>query len=96
MLSIRLRRMGKNKTPSYRVIVTQKSRDPWGTYIEEIGFYNPLSTPKVIQFNTERVLHWISQGAQATPTIHNLLVDQKIIKGPKVSATNTKKPKKDK
>lgn len=91
MLAIKLSRVGKKKQPSYRVVVTEKSRDPWGRNNEIIGFYNPLSTPKEITFKEDRVKYWLSQGAQPTDTVHNLLVSAGIIEAPKKKAHPTHK-----
>jgi len=87
MVVIRLSRVGKTKFPSYRIIVSDKRKDPWGDAIEVVGFYNPLAKPKVIQFKEERVIYWLSVGARPSPTVHNLLVDAKIVTGPKVRAS---------
>jgi len=91
MLAIKLSRVGKKKQPSYRVVVTEKSRDPWGKNNEIVGFYNPLSTPKEITFKEDRVKYWLSQGAQPTDTVHNLLVSAGIIDAPKRKAHPTHK-----
>lgn len=91
MLAIKLARVGKKKQPSYRVVVTEKARDPWGRNNEIIGFYNPLANPKEISFKEDRVKYWISQGAQPTDTVHNLLVNAGIIEGAKRKAHPTHK-----
>jgi len=83
MLSIRLSRVGKKHQPSYRLIVLDKKKDPWGDYLENLGFYNPMVKPKVVQFKAERIKHWLGVGAQPTDTVWNLLVDQKIVEGSK-------------
>ena len=83
MLTIRLSRVGKNKQPSYRLIVSEKARDPWGKYLENVGFYNPRSNPPEIKFNAERIKYWMSKGAQLSDTVNNLLIGQKIISGDK-------------
>jgi len=94
MLSIRLSRVGKKHQPSYRLIVVDKRKDPWGIYLENLGFYNPLQKPKVIDFKAERIKYWITKGAQPSETVWNLLVDQKIVEGEKrkrhASAKKTK------
>ena len=87
MLVIRLSRVGKKKQPSYRVVVQEKQRDPWGTSIEIIGSYNPRTKPKTVTLKEDRVKHWIAQGAQPSDTVHNLLVDAKLVSGPKRRAT---------
>lgn len=91
MLIIRLARFGRKKQPSYRVIINEKSKDTRGDYLEQLGNYNPRTKPKTIQFNTERIQYWLSKGAQASDTVHNLLVAQGIIKGDKIRKGRTKK-----
>ena len=92
MLTIRLSRVGKKKHPSYRLIISEKGRDPWGTNLENLGQYDPLATPKKIAFDAERIKYWISKGAQTSATVRNLLIDQKIIEGEKAKAHPTHKP----
>ena len=91
MLSIRLSRIGKKNHPCYRLIVVDKRRDPWGNYLEDLGYYNPMTTPSTINFNAERVKYWISVGAQPSPTVHNLLIDQKILEKTKLKVGKAKK-----
>lgn len=88
MLKIRLARVGKKKRPAYRFIVSEAAKDPYGRALEILGHYNPFS--KVIEVNKERILYWISKGAQVSPTAYNLLVDQKVIEGEKVKASKGK------
>src|SRR5207247_1998294 len=83
MLTIRLSRVGKTKQPSYRLIVSEKTKDPWGDSLELLGTYNPLRNPAEIKFNVDRVKYWISKGAQTSDTVRNLLIDEKIIEGEK-------------
>lgn len=91
MVVIRLSRVGKKKFPSYRIIVSDKRKDPWGDYLEKVGFYNPLEKPKRIEFNAERVQYWLSKGAKPSATVHNLLVDAGVVKAGKQKATKGKK-----
>ena len=81
MLKIRFVRVGKKNKPFFRIAVGDSRRTPKGKFIEKLGYYNPLKKEKSI--NKERVLHWISNGAQCSDTVHNLLVSLEIIKGPK-------------
>jgi len=90
MLKIRLQRIGKKNQPSFRVVLVEHTFRPQGKYIEDLGFYNSHSKQK--SFKKERILHWISKGAQVSPTLHNLLIDEKIIEGKKVKAWKPKKP----
>ena len=96
MLAIRLKRVGRTNDPSFRIIVQDHRRSPKKTrgVSEYVGFYDARKgTPAI---NAERVLYWIGQGAQPSDTVHNLLVDAKIIKDKKVNAMNKKtKPVKE-
>lgn len=92
MLSIRMSRTGKKKLPLYSLIVTEKTRDPWGKYTEKLGTYNPHT--KASELKNDRIAYWISKGAQPTETVHNLLVTLGIIKADKVVAGKTKMGKK--
>jgi small subunit ribosomal protein S16 len=96
MLTIRLTRVGKKKQPSYRFIVSEKARDPWGKALEILGFYNPLTNPATIKLETERVQYWISKGAQASDTVRNLLIDQGILSGDKTKLAQISKRRKEK
>lgn len=91
MLTIRLSRVGKKKRPTYRVIVSEKSKDTTGTFLEQLGHYDPHTVPATISFNAERVKHWLSHGAQASPTVHNLLVTAKLVEGKKIPRGKAKK-----
>ncbi len=90
MLIIRLQRIGKNKRPSYRVIISEKGRDTHARSLEILGSYNPLA--KEFAVNADRVNYWVTKGAQMSDTIHNLFLKQGIIKGKKkMSVSVTKK-----
>jgi len=93
MLTIRLTRIGKKKAPTYRVVVQDKRKDPWGKALDFVGTYNPQATPKEIKFDAMKVKEWISKGAQPSPSVHNLLVEAKVIEDKKVRNTtgDTKK-----
>jgi|SRR3989344_4677090 len=89
MLVIRLTRIGKKNQPAYRVILTEKTNPVNGKFIEILGSYSPRLKTK--QLKVERIKYWISKGAQSSDTVHNLLVNEKIISGPKVKAWHPKK-----
>lgn len=91
MLMIRLRRIGKRKKPTYRIIVSEKQKDTHSSYLEDLGSVNPHTKPKTIELKTERIQHWISVGAQASPTVHNMLVDRGVVKGKKIQAWKPKR-----
>jgi len=89
MLKIRLQRIGKKNSPSFRVVLVEHTMRPQGEFIELLGSYNKIQKQK--SFNKERILYWISKGAQLSPTMHNMLVDEKIIDKAKVQAWKPKK-----
>jgi len=90
MLTIRLSRVGKKGKPLYRLIISEKARDPWGKALEILGSYNPAK--KDLQVNGSQIKYWISKGAQMSPTVNNLLVGQGIVEGKKVTASKKGKP----
>ncbi len=92
---IRLSRTGKNKEPHFRLIVSEKTKDPWGRYVELLGYYNPRTNPAVFDVKEERVKYWISKGAQMSDTVHNMLVDKKVLTNIKRKITHRKTVKKE-
>jgi small subunit ribosomal protein S16 len=84
-------RVGKTKQPSYRILVQEKGRDPWGTHLAIVGRVETLSKPKKVVLDVEAIKAYLAKGAQPSATVHNLLVDEKIIDGPKVKAHPTHK-----
>jgi len=92
MLAIKLARTGKKKYPTYSLIVVEKSKDPWGDYTEKVGSFNPHS--KALDLKKDRLEYWLKIGAQPTPTVHNLLVAEGLIKGEKVRAGKSQPGKK--
>ena len=79
MVKIRLKRMGAHKKPFYRVVVADSRSPRDGRFIEEIGYYNPLTDPADININGERAKKWLAEGAQATDTVRSLLKKSGII-----------------
>lgn len=77
MLKIRLKRCGRKKLPSYRIVLVRSQTRRDGRAIEELGYYNPLSNELV--YNQERVKLRLSQGAQPTPTVKNFLIKSGVI-----------------
>ena len=72
-VKIRLTRIGKKKAPSYRVVVADGRYPRDGRFIEEIGYYNPVSEPVEMKINDERAKYWLGVGAQPTDTVRALL-----------------------
>ncbi len=73
MVKIRLKRMGMKKQPFYRIVVTDSRNARDGRFIEEIGYYNPLTDPAEIRIDQERAKYWLGNGAQPTDTTRGLL-----------------------
>ena len=78
-VKIRLRRMGAKKAPFYRVVVADSRSPRDGRFIEEIGYYNPLSEPVEVKIDADKAKTWIKNGAQPTETVKALLKKNGII-----------------
>lgn len=84
MLVIRLTRKGRKNQPFFRVVVTDKRNSTKGGRPAEIlGYVDPLTKRKSLK--KERILYWLKVGAKPSPTVHNLLVSEKIVEGAKIS-----------
>jgi small subunit ribosomal protein S16 len=91
MLKIRLKRVGRRNHPSFRVVVTESSKGPKsGKVIDTLGFYEPMAGKKEI--DSEKAGRWVSNGAQPSDTVHNMLVDIGVVKGKKINALPKKSP----
>lgn len=71
-VKIRLKRIGAKKNPFYRIIVADSRAPRDGRFIEEIGYYNPLTEPKTIKIDNERAKSWLDNGARPTTTVNRL------------------------
>jgi small subunit ribosomal protein S16 len=95
MLVIRLFRIGKKNQPSFKIVVTDKTKPPRaGRFVEEVGFYNPKTKEKVLK--AERIKYWLSVGAKPSDTLYNLLVSEKVVEGKKVPIYMKKVKKEEK
>ncbi len=72
-VKIRLKRMGMKKKPFYRVVVADERTARDGRFIEEIGIYNPMTSPAEIRIDNEKAITWMKNGAQPTDTVRALL-----------------------
>lgn len=79
-VKIRLKRIGAKKTPFYRVVVADERSPRDGKFIEEIGYYNPLTNPADIKIDTEKAAQWLANGAQPTDTVRSILKKAEVIK----------------
>ena len=73
MVKIRLRRMGAKKAPFYRVVVADSRFARDGRFIEVIGYYDPTKEPSVVKIDAEKAKQWLSNGAQPTDTVREIL-----------------------
>ena len=78
-VKMRLRRMGAKKAPFYRVIVADSRSPRDGRFIEEVGYYNPMTNPAEIKIDAEKAQKWIANGAQPTETVKSLLKKSGIV-----------------
>ena len=96
MLTIRLKRIGKKKLPTYRFIVSEKTKDTLGTSLEELGSYDPHAKGKQLSAKVDRIKFWISKGAQLSDTVNNLLISANLIEGKKKKSVYLSKKRKAK
>ena len=79
MVKMRLRRRGATKAPFYRVVIADGRSPRDGRFIEEIGYYNPLTTPVEIKIDADKAKAWLANGAQPTETVKALLKKSGIV-----------------
>ena len=77
MLKLRLKRAGKKRSPSYRLVIMEHTTRRDGRSIEEVGYYNPIT--KQSKFDAEKIQKWLSVGAKPTETVMDLLRKAQII-----------------
>lgn len=70
---IRLRRVGRKKQPSYRIVVAESQTPRDGAYLDNVGFYNPRREPVELRVDLSKVDQWVGQGAEMTPTVASLV-----------------------
>ncbi len=78
-VKMRLRRMGAKRAPFYRVVVADSRYPRDGRFIEEIGYFNPMTEPAEIKLDAEKAKKWIANGAQPTDTVKAILKKENII-----------------
>ncbi len=77
MLKLRLKRIGRKRSPSYRLVIMENLTRRDGRPIEEVGYYNPIS--KNYNFDANKIQKWLNRGVKPTPTVENLLKKAKIL-----------------
>jgi small subunit ribosomal protein S16 len=78
-VKIRLTRTGAKKAPSYRVVVADGRYPRDGRFIEELGYYNPMTDPIEVKIDADKAKKWLANGAQPTETVKALLKKSEII-----------------
>ena len=92
MLIIRLRRVGRKHEPVFRLVLTDSKNGPKsGKFLEILGNYDARRSEKA-EFRTDRVKYWMGKGAKLSGTVHNILVERKIIEGKKINVLPRKSP----
>lgn len=91
MLKIRLQRTGRKNDPSFRVVVTEHTSSPKaGKNVAQVGSYHPKTKDTVL--DAEAIKGWLAKGAQASGTLHNMLITKGIITGKKINVLGKKTP----
>ncbi|MFD1429955.1 30S ribosomal protein S16 [Lacticaseibacillus mingshuiensis] len=78
-VKIRLKRMGSKRKPFYRVVVADSRFPRDGRFIEEVGYYNPLTEPVDLKLNEDSIFAWLQKGAQPSDTVRTLLSSKGIM-----------------
>ena len=73
-VTMRLMRFGGKKTPFYRIVVSDRRTPRDGSFIDQVGTYDPKKDPVEVRFKEEKAIQWLRKGAQPTPTVRQLLI----------------------
>lgn len=91
MLMMRLQRVGRKNDPSFRIVVTDKRTSVKSDrHVDRLGSYNPKTN--LVQIDAEKAKEWLAKGVQPSDTMHNLLINQKVITGKKINVLSKKSP----
>ncbi|KRM24007.1 rpsP protein [Latilactobacillus graminis DSM 20719] len=74
-----MKRMGSKKRPFYRIVVADSRSPRDGRFIQQVGYYNPLTEPVDLKLEEEVIMDWLQKGAQPSDTVRNLLSKQGIM-----------------
>ena len=72
-VKIRMRRMGSKRKPFYRIVVADSRMPRDGRFIEEVGYYNPLTNSDEVKLEEDKIFEWLEKGAQPSDTVRSLL-----------------------
>jgi len=90
MLTIRLQRTGTKNKASFRIVLAEKEKSAGKKFLEVLGHYNPRLKQFGIK-DEERLKYWVGQHVELSPTVHNLLVEKKLVEGKKIKSWTPKK-----
>jgi small subunit ribosomal protein S16 len=85
-VKIRLTRLGAKKRPFYRIVVANSSSPRDGRFIDQVGYYDPLTDPATVKIDAEKAVMWLRRGAQPTETAASLLRRQGILQQARAAA----------
>lgn len=92
MLMVRLQRVGRKHEPVFRLVLTDsKNSTKSGKFLEILGHFDARNSEKAI-FDTEKIKNWVSKGAKLSDTVHNLLIERKVLDGKKINKLPKKTP----
>ena len=80
MLRIRLRRIGAKKHPSYRVVVADSRSPRNGSFVDQVGRYDPMTDPPTVVLDEEKAREWLRKGAQPSEPVQRFLLSKRITK----------------
>ncbi len=79
-VKLRLKRMGSKQRPFYRIVAADSRFPRDGRFLEVVGTYNPITTPAEVKVDEEKAIYWLTNGAQPTETVRNILSKEGIMK----------------
>ncbi len=79
MLRIRLRRVGKKKQPSYRIVVADARAPRDGAFVDQVGHYNPLTDPPTVVVDADKARQWLGRGAAPSDTVQRIFQAQGVV-----------------
>lgn len=91
-VKIRMKRLGAKKKPFYRIVVADSRSPRDGRFIEEIGYYNPVSEPKAFRIDADKVKAWMKNGAKPTETVDRLFKKYGVLDSEGVVSVGVKAP----
>ncbi|KRK08428.1 30S ribosomal protein S16 [Lactobacillus pasteurii DSM 23907 = CRBIP 24.76] len=75
-----MHRAGAKRKPFYKIVVADSRMPRDGRFIEEVGYYNPVSTPKQLKLDEDKIYEWLKKGAQPSDTVKSLISGAGILK----------------